>query len=134
MGAEEGDLAIRIQALCKQKLLYTPKLSVTRKLRSQSLKPTGIARRSLHVGHNRAFIQKRYGRNATEGDQEYLGELAVGALMSVPDILKHPVCVWKRSSFVALTLVFFSLGYIVGLLNPPGFRLPSQAFSPPRGA
>lgn len=114
LGAEEDDLALRISGLCGERVLFNPRMVARHKLRRNSATPKSILKRSLHVGHNRAYIHLTFPREGSETDQVVLRKLVVSTLSAVLVIPRNPLGVWKRLSLISIVSVGFALGYLVG--------------------
>ena len=117
LGAEESDLALRIVIFAGMKVLFNPSMVVWHRLRRDSLMPSGLIKRSMHVGHNRAYIHARYPKRGQWNDSRVVRDL--GAIItSTPSVaLRHPGFVWKRLAFSCTVIVSFGLGYLLGILQ-----------------
>ena len=116
LGAEEGDLAVRVRLLCRQTVLFNPKMVVSHRVRRGSVSLVAIAKRSLHVGHNRAYIRHRFFRLGRLQDSISFSPLIKTIAVSAA-VFKQPVVSWKRLSFMFFVLSFFLTGYAFGLLE-----------------
>ena len=114
IGAEESELALRI-ALLGYKVLYNPKMVVTHNLDARSVTVRGLARRAMHVGHNRAVLRK-FGRCNRIGFDESLvaSRLFFTLLKSAAAFPKSPIPSWKALSLSAFVLSCFGLGFAFG--------------------
>ena len=116
LGAEESDLALRISSLPQLKVIFNPNMVVEHKLRRETVLPLGLAKRALHVGHNRAFILSRYPTNGKQSDLAVAKGLLVGALRLRKSALR-PGIVWKKASFATYVVFFVGVGYLIGTLQ-----------------
>jgi glycosyltransferase involved in cell wall biosynthesis len=124
LGAEEDDLAMRIQEKCKKTILFNPRMVVTHRLRRETVLPKGLVKRSLHVGHNRAYIHSKHPSARNLGDYLTLRSLVASTLRTILDLPRHPFLSWKKISFTSVVLFGLCLGYAIGLLH---FSIGSRA-------
>ena len=117
LGAEEDDLAQKIQRNCRKKILFNPKMSVIHKLRPETVSPGGLAKRSLHVGHNRAYIHARYPGTGMSSDRLALQSLVTTTILTTLSLSRHPLTAWERLSFTAFVVANLVLGYLVGFVR-----------------
>lgn len=117
LGAEEDDLALKIQGVCGKKLLFNPEMLVTHRLRLESVSSRGLVKRSLHVGHNRAYIHAKYPENGTLSDISTLRRLVATTAHTALSLPRHPLISWKKLSFTGTVVIGLGTGYAIGFLR-----------------
>jgi glycosyltransferase involved in cell wall biosynthesis len=117
LGAEEDDLAQKIRRFCRKKILFNPNMLVRHKLRPETVTPRGLVKRSLHVGHNRAFIHAKYTEDAKSSDRLTLRMLIITTMFTILSLPRHPSVAWKKLSFTATVVASLGMGYLVGYIR-----------------
>lgn len=118
IGAEENDLALRILGKTGLRVLYNPEIRIEHKLRVESLRLTGLIRRALHVGHNRAFINKMFSSKRYERPENLVLIDTVTILLNTLISRRiSPILFWKRFSFTCVVTFSVLVGYLIGKLE-----------------
>lgn len=110
IGGEESDLAIRI-GRCGSEILFNPQMIVVHRLRRESVSLHSLAKRSLHVGRNRAYIHRKYGKYGAANDLSTLRDMLGTSVAIIARLPLHPVSSWKALSFEVFIVAWFVLGY-----------------------
>ena len=117
LGAEEDDLAYRIQNTCGKKIVYNPRMRVDHKLRRETVLLRGVVKRALHVGHNRAYIHSRYPSGGISSDSQVLQSLMRSTATTIMKIPFEPIRCWKKLSFTSIVVGILCVGYMFGSLR-----------------
>jgi glycosyltransferase involved in cell wall biosynthesis len=120
IGAEEDELAYRISSL-GVRVIYNPRMVVNHKLNRRSVTTMALAKRALHVGHNRAVVH-RFSHSTDSYSPEFfvLIQLLVTLSKSLLGLRQSPVTNWKRISFSVFVLFWSSLGFVFGKIETFG--------------
>jgi glycosyltransferase involved in cell wall biosynthesis len=114
VGAEESDLALRIIRNRGMTVVFNPLMQVRHRLRREAIMPLGIAKRSVWVGHNRAYIHSQYGTVSETLDQSVLRDTLLDIMGAIGGIISSPLRTWKSLSITMLIVGAFGLGYSAG--------------------
>ena len=113
LGAEESELALRILFTTGRRILYEPSMIAWHRQHWTKETPLRLFKRSLHVGHNRAYIGWRFrNRKAMTSDNLVAADLMLGLFTGV-NLTEG----WKRFSVAATVVAGVLLGYLVGKLE-----------------
>jgi len=116
LGAEESDLAIRVWLETGLKVVYDPNVIVEHKLRPESILPVGLVRRALHVGYNRAYIRNKFPTRLAMFSNVLVTKDLLKASIS-PNLIRHPIVLWKRTCFTLTVLFGVLLGFVIGIVQ-----------------
>ena len=115
-GAEEIDLAIRIIE-SGHRVLYNPLMVATHLVGNQSLTPSSMMKRAMHVGHNRAIISRRNRRYVKMNNHLVLRNVSIGMARDLFHLAKNPFDTWRKFSFTMFILVGVAFGWVFGILD-----------------
>ncbi len=128
LGAEESDLALRIIIIAKRRVVYNPNAIVVHKLRDSSISITGLLKRSLHVGHNRAYINCKFSDELrNNSDVMVIRNISKQIPTYINSFFVDPINTWKRLSFSVIVTAAVVIGFFIGEaefrnLNTPDTR------------
>ncbi|MDG6998470.1 MAG: glycosyltransferase family 2 protein [Nitrososphaerota archaeon] len=123
LGAEEDDLALKIRASCRKKVMFNPKMIVKHRLRRESVLPIGLVKRSLHVGQNRAYIHSKHPSVGSSNTHAMLRKVTRTTIVTAVSLPLHPLNSWMKLSFTCIVTFGLVIGYSFGLLR---FRFSSN--------
>lgn len=116
VGAEETDLALRI-IKAQYRVLYNPKMLVYHRLRYESVRPKGLVKRALHVGHNRAYILRMSPQVGSSSNYGVVFNLTTSAIKWIPRLPRNPILFWKKFSVSILVICAVFIGFAIGRID-----------------
>lgn len=124
LGSEENELASRVKRITGKRIVYNAKVKVRHRVPENRLTLDYVAKRSYHVGRNRAMLKKLYPeehKGIILSDVEYALLRRIFGTLFV-DICRllfsEPLRAWRKLKVTIVSLFFSALGYCYQELKP----------------